>query len=744
MAEFGPSMTEAPQTPNFVTPKEGIVKEPVAVEGLTNIFAGVRAVRKAGREKQAEAFLSRFTQQQLAIVQSVDQGKRNSQYGRTMMRNNLMQAINDYPSLRKELIAANGSIIGAGGMGSLITEGTKAENRYEKAVGVMINEGYISPDADDATISKALENFQLASEAKRRYDVEMQTIQLERNEAGLQKDKLELLDAKEVRVSEQLLVSVMPNLMDRFKETSERLLRLSGTEGWPPSKVVELIETQFTQLQSELAPYGAKVGSHYQTAMMQSLVDYKDIVIKRVTGEYEQQQFDNQIKQVTSRQQALLINNNPKFARAVAAYDLFKDAEMFPSQKVDIMNMMADFVNGNGDLTDDITPNPFNDSADGKAAFRNYLKIIGQNPDDLTDTQKKEQETQLMGLFNGVTDYESFLEKNPTSAIPLVTEWMSTQNFYRLRTTKPEAFTNVEAAAQVLQSHYGDEVMGMIRREFTDNQIYTESVNPEAGPFKLFTPKVLQDSTPTTGSVAYRSTSNGMEFYAINDGDDAAKRKAKDLNKTLAPVINKNVKAFAHLEGHNDYRGQWEKFSDTIMGGAGQADVAGGDAGDDLEMSDFDQPVKSAPQSVSSGGAKISTNKHMRPIFDHNEGGSHMVREGATERMAETLQGPYSKMVELFGKDVMINDAIAKAGTTRETETPGSRHFHGDALDLNLSGMSEEEKVRLFQAAKEAGFTGFGFGNNILHVDRGPARHWNYGISSFGGVRIADLMTGKV
>ena len=71
-------------------------------------------------------------------------------------------------------------------------------------------------------------------------------------------------------------------------------------------------------------------------------------------------------------------------------------------------------------------------------------------------------------------------------------------------------------------------------------------------------------------------------------------------------------------------------------------------------------------------------------------------------------------MQDIFGGPIQINDGLAKAGTTRERNTPNSQHFNGTALDLSTAGMSNADKGRLFQAAKSAGFKGFGFGSTIL------------------------------
>ena len=97
------------------------------------------------------------------------------------------------------------------------------------------------------------------------------------------------------------------------------------------------------------------------------------------------------------------------------------------------------------------------------------------------------------------------------------------------------------------------------------------------------------------------------------------------------------------------------------------------------------------------------------------------------------------RMAGIFGTPLVINDAIAKRGTTRESETQGSMHFYGRALDISTNGLTDEQKLQLVNAALQAGFTGFGFGENILHVDTGVRRHWAYGNSSYGGMQVSQL-----
>lgn len=180
-----------------------------------------------------------------------------------------------------------------------------------------------------------------------------------------------------------------------------------------------------------------------------------------------------------------------------------------------------------------------------------------------------------------------------------------------------------------------------------------------------------------------------------------------------------------NLEGALDRRDAINVINDTLQG---------------LSVDEPEAAVENAAtqeQGVIDMGVQL--NPAMKPLVGSLEGASSMTVEGADTRLDSLLKGPFQKMQSIFGKQVTINDALAKAGTSREKATPNSRHFHGDAIDVSLEGLSNEERIKLVDAAIEAGFQGFGFGKNILHIDMGARRSWAYGNSEFGGQSIADL-----
>jgi muramidase (phage lysozyme) len=156
---------------------------------------------------------------------------------------------------------------------------------------------------------------------------------------------------------------------------------------------------------------------------------------------------------------------------------------------------------------------------------------------------------------------------------------------------------------------------------------------------------------------------------------------------------------------------------------------------------------QAAPKGLSalSPSFQPTLSKADQPLVTRGSGdASRMVKQGSFKRLDKVLQGPYQsafvKFREKFGKDLVINDAIAKAGTSREKKRPGSRHFHGDALDISTRGMSNKEKLELFKILKGSGFKGFGFGATIIHADMGSKRAWSYDNETYGDVRVSKLI----
>ena len=139
----------------------------------------------------------------------------------------------------------------------------------------------------------------------------------------------------------------------------------------------------------------------------------------------------------------------------------------------------------------------------------------------------------------------------------------------------------------------------------------------------------------------------------------------------------------------------------------------------------------------------IKTTRSMKPLLQlDGVSESDLTSRDAGDNMQNETLKRYRLMQSYLDFDVTINDAIAKRGTSRERTTRNSQHFKGRALDLNIVGLNDNQKLQMLDAASKAGFTSFGFGKGILHADWGGGyRRWNYPgtPSKWGGIKLGKL-----
>lgn len=83
---------------------------------------------------------------------------------------------------------------------------------------------------------------------------------------------------------------------------------------------------------------------------------------------------------------------------------------------------------------------------------------------------------------------------------------------------------------------------------------------------------------------------------------------------------------------------------------------------------------------------------------------------------------------------VKVNSGFRDEATNKAVGgADDSRHKHGDAMDIDVSGMSHAKRIELIKSLSAAGITGLGIGANVIHADLGGRRAWGYATSAGGG-----------
>ena len=138
--------------------------------------------------------------------------------------------------------------------------------------------------------------------------------------------------------------------------------------------------------------------------------------------------------------------------------------------------------------------------------------------------------------------------------------------------------------------------------------------------------------------------------------------------------------------------------------------IAGlGDTASALMGNDTQQPVEAsaATSTGTSPGASAAAS---------NNGISPQAQAAYDALKASwTSDTPFPEMISGY-RDPQHNADVGGA--------KGSQHIHGNAFDFDTHGWTPEQKLAYIEAAKAAGFTGFGIYDNNLHFDVGPSRYW--------------------
>ncbi len=614
--EFGARQTSAKPIQNFVNPREGVVREPGTIMALGSLFDALTDVVKDSNQKKVNAVLGDFTEKQLTAIQAVEQGKYNSRYARTIMRQNLLEAVAAYPALREELLKTNSSIIGQGGMGGIITDGTIEENRLERMKDQLTTQGFIPPGASDNQVRAAISDFMTMAEAKRRYDTAMETLDLELKTMSVDDRRSDQAVRRRTEISERFLIESAPAQLQELDTFANRILE---DPNLTPAQRLQAIEQHRAELVASTAPYIAGLDSTKANAL-QAAFEARYAIYKKVAeGEYSMNEGQNRLRNTQTAIQNRLLENEA-FAMAYGMSQILPNTPL-TSLEVDLARIAQNMIDNLSDETNNAVP--FYNAPRDSSVYRKYLDII-TGADTSDPLQLSEQGRHYSSILQSISDYESLVERDPRSARRLV-DWLASREFLQLVETHDGRGLR-ETAAEVLQRHYDQQVWGLIRDEFREKQVGTgETYLGEGGRMDVVEPADQQ--------VGYRAVPDGVQFYPLDPENSWAVSTASSLNRNVRPVINTMVRASSHLQGRSDYQQMFTEMAETMLQSPPDAQSFNRDSGggqldwSDLRQSSLDvEPIAETEINNLVGtttAASFNTGRTMTPagMIIHHTGG---------------------------------------------------------------------------------------------------------------------------
>lgn len=513
--------------------------------------------RKKAEELAGAKVLSKFRSEQLALVDAYEQGMPQAQV-RTRQRELLNRYQANNPLLGDELMKAHTTIMATAGLGKVVDEGTAADQEKARVRQAALDAGFLqdAPD-EDVAIANYL-RFKAAGEKLQREQAELsyENAKLERTGKITSNESAAIaLTEKKIQLQQQASVAEMadafaPSVRDKSQAILQRF-----ENGEIDSKAATAEINALRQvINTTITGGGRKAGSEYLTTVVAPMLETLDIAKAAVSGETALKDAQNAFEMNILRQK-ILATSNPENARVVAISEMFRNIDTLRASAVDdtVTRMMSTVLNENADSLNvfsrdsrpvDTTLGIIKDSMSKSLAGRKNVALEGEIGRALVD------------VMSGVSAYGASV-KSPE-------QLKAIQNF--LADPKVGAYINkvggvpkevLEPAKEALQQIYEQGVLPAIEKQLKQANV--------ASGFKSTGKGVLGGEVttmPAEDSVELKFAGSDVYFEGKAG---AGKVKAKELNAKLAPVMNKTIRIFAHLNGGNDYKGAYEQlFSNAV------------------------------------------------------------------------------------------------------------------------------------------------------------------------------------
>lgn len=241
----------------------------------------------------------------------------------------------------------------------------------------------------------------------------------------------------------------------------------------------------------------------------------------------------------------------------------------------------------------------------------------------------------------------------------------------------------------------------------------------------------VSEASKELSDTSKSSTRNDDRIRSESNEAAAAASETVSLGKQILSELKGFSKNFTSLINGGD-----GSLLGSILGlgsiGASLAFAPMGAGGSDEQDSNQETVYNASYSNPETGFEPVEINGiNFAPgaITSPNSNGAHPeTLKYASRQNIDTTVNMFSQMQGQFGGSLTVNDFIPRVGGSRNPPSNGggSMHWYGKAMDISTANMNDKDKLRLVEAALTSGFKGFGFGNNILHVDWGGSRAWGY------------------
>jgi len=584
---FSPQQAVAPVNDNTAGAVLGGVAQ-VAQVGL-QLWAG-RKQQEAVRAKNTAT--GQFASYITNLNAAVEQGSMKQADAQRLQRAKFNQLIAANPALTDDLVALNSGLAKSSGLGDTLAQGTAVEQQYTADLKKATGSGWIHQGMTQEQQEAAVNGMRQQEHAAAQMDFYSKQLNIQNQKLSMQEKSANIANAQAQRANAVLEAKMKSNqlqvrnglngaVQSEYERQRNQIQALQNNTLLSPEEKVRQITEMQQQFQGQLMQYRGIAGSDYVDGLTKPFAElYKsgaDYASGKIQGDVYQAQVD-----AAQAKSLLPFAADPKYATGLA---LAKT--LGPAAGATVINRITPQLM---DKYDEILAggnyNPTSSSKTDKADTKTHTDILkstidalsAKSPliDDVKGTQS-ELHQHVNAILSGTVDFASS-QKSP-GQMNNVMDFLASPQFLKYRqmggTIDETVAANIE---NVIGTNYTDKLSPVIRDAWEQAKVTTGfTVDTSAkAKYAVGFANVQEQTADTSSALEYVFRSGALTFRPKKgyEGNPAVKAKADELNQKVAPLVNKTVRAAAHLQGNDDFDSAFKKYESDFFGEPNNQPVA--------------------------------------------------------------------------------------------------------------------------------------------------------------------------
>lgn len=718
MVDFGDTQLEqvTPRGGEYggVSDRSGSILVKNLAQTADFITEGLTSMAESRSRRKNDAVLEGFLQENLRLAEAVDQGVISSQEARMRSRAIVSRTIANNPSIAGDVLQAQGKVMSTAGLGKVVDEGTKEEQRKNAQIDAAWSAGFIT---DGGSSEEGLYQYLQYTQAQRELKAQKDALELVSKKQSVRTGEIDLVYKEAQLKTRQALASGGSAYNWKFNNDIKDIQSRLSANQITPEQAVQELDGKWGVVQATINALGADAGGEYVSNLTSPMQFSYQVARDAFTGKTSLDVMNNTIEKSIALSKQNLIGD-PKVAKAIALSEMLRN--LGPGAIGHFNKMAIDILSDNSVETGRPGDTTYTDS-EKRQATQSYFKGVKDNIKSIDSTTgdkvklKTEISTNVNNIVKGVNVYQSAVE-NPT-------EYNETVDF--LASPEMGQYVNSglgfdkdagEKAKQVLQQQYGDVVLPLIEKSYQDATalVGTRRVGNDS-------PAMTVDSAEVESLIEPVFQGSGITFRLREGASDqgTANGHIRQLNKEVAPTLNRLIRMTAHLSGDTNYKAAYEAHYASLfqVNNIEQATQLK-NAISNLKEG-YDNIEDYEPEGVLENGDVVAKGKE-RLVADPQ------YASWVNANIKEDVKTAWANTQAAFGQELTITSGFrTKKHNSKVGGAKGSQHLHGNAIDVDVSGLSRQEQINLIKTAYKAGFRGIGvYNNGSLHFDIAGKRAW--------------------